>query len=152
MPNQEIEVKGVLISVILIFSSLSIVYTESYNWNLSDSIDQAMSENLVLKQKHIDLEQRQTARDRSWNLFLPDLNADNKIDALEYSAGLRFSPIIITTLAAIFGMLTIAIEIGEGSNIIQPLGIAVSGGLMISTIFTFFAVHSILRLINIKRG
>ncbi len=68
--------KGILLSVILVFSVASIVYTESYTWNLHDSIDHAMNENLVLKQKQIDLDQRQAARDRSWNLLLPDLNAD----------------------------------------------------------------------------
>jgi outer membrane protein TolC len=76
MSIREIEVKGILFSAILFFSLLPIVYTESYNWNLRDSIDQAMSENLVLKQKQIDLDQRQTTRDRSWNLLLPDVNAD----------------------------------------------------------------------------
>jgi hydrophobic/amphiphilic exporter-1 (mainly G- bacteria), HAE1 family len=80
--------------------------------------------------------------------ILPEYN--NKIDALVYTAGLRFPPIIITTLTTIFGMLPIAIGIGEGSNIIQPLGIAVSGGLMISTIFTFFVVPSILRFLDIR--
>ena len=82
--------------------------------------------------------------------ILPDY--DNKINALVDTAGLRFPPIIITTMTTIFGMLPIAIGIGEGSNIIQPLGIAVSGGLMISTLFTFFVVPSILRFINIKRS
>ena len=82
--------------------------------------------------------------------ILPDY--DNKIDALVSTAGLRFAPILITTMTTIFGMLPIAIGIGEGSNIIQPLGIAVSGGLMISTLFTFFVVPSILRFINIRRN
>ena len=82
--------------------------------------------------------------------ILPDY--ENKIDALISAAGLRFAPIIITTMTTIFGMLPIAIGIGEGSNIIQPLGIAVSGGLMISTLFTFFVVPSILRFINIRRS
>lgn len=68
--------KGILISAILFFSVSLMVYTESYHWDLRDSIDQAMSENLVLKQKQIDLDQRQTARDRSWTLLLPDFNAD----------------------------------------------------------------------------
>jgi HAE1 family hydrophobic/amphiphilic exporter-1 len=82
--------------------------------------------------------------------ILPDY--ENKIDALICAAGLRFAPIIITTMTTIFGMLPIAIGLGEGSNIIQPLGIAVSGGLMISTLFTFFVVPSILRFINIRRS
>ena len=77
-------------------------------------------------------------------------NFDDKIDALIETAGIRFTPIIITMLTTVFGMLPIAIGLGEGSNIIQPLGIAVSGGLLISTVFTLFMVPSILSLIKVK--
>jgi len=77
-------------------------------------------------------------------------NYNRKIDALVETAGIRFTPIIITMLTTVFGMLPIAIGLGEGSNIIQPLGIAVSGGLLISTLFTLFMVPSILSLFNVK--
>jgi HAE1 family hydrophobic/amphiphilic exporter-1 len=77
-------------------------------------------------------------------------NFDNKLEALIETAGLRFTPVVITTLTTIFGMLPIAIGLGEGSNIIQPLGIAVSGGLLISTLFTLFMVPSILSMMRIK--
>jgi multidrug efflux pump subunit AcrB len=77
-------------------------------------------------------------------------NFDNRLEALIETAGLRFTPVVITTLTTIFGMLPIAIGLGEGSNIIQPLGIAVSGGLLISTLFTLFMVPSILSMMRIK--
>ena len=77
-------------------------------------------------------------------------NYNRKIDALVETAGIRFTPIVITMLTTVFGMLPIAIGLGEGSNIIQPLGIAVSGGLLISTLFTLFMVPSILSLFNVK--
>ncbi|OHD24686.1 MAG: hypothetical protein A2Y38_07465 [Spirochaetes bacterium GWB1_59_5] len=64
--------------------------------------------------------------------------------ALEATAGLRFQPILITTLTTIIGMLPIAINLGSGSSILQPLGIAVSGGLIVSTFLTLFAVPAIL--------
>ena len=70
----------------------------------------------------------------------------NKRVALEVTAGLRFQPILITTMTTIIGMLPLALGMGEGSNILQPLGIAVSGGLMISTLFTLYAVPAILSL------
>jgi HAE1 family hydrophobic/amphiphilic exporter-1 len=76
----------------------------------------------------------------------------DKIDALVETAGLRFTAIVMTMLTTVFGMLPIAIGMGEGSNIVQPLGIAVSGGLVISTLFTLFMVPSILSLINVKPG
>jgi HAE1 family hydrophobic/amphiphilic exporter-1 len=75
----------------------------------------------------------------------------DKIDALVETSGIRFTPVVITMLTTVFGMLPIAIGIGEGSNIIQPLGIAVSGGLLVSTLFTLFMVPSILSLLTVKQ-
>ena len=77
---------------------------------------------------------------------------ENRIDAIIATAGLRYPPIIITMLTTVFGMLPIAIGMGEGSNIIQPLGIAVSGGLLISTLFTLFMLPCILSFMNIKQA
>jgi multidrug efflux pump subunit AcrB len=75
----------------------------------------------------------------------------NKVDALVETAGIRFTPIVITMLTTVFGMLPLAIGLGEGSNIIQPLGIAVSGGLLISTLFTLFMVPIILNMIHVNK-
>jgi len=77
-------------------------------------------------------------------------NHKDRVDALVETAGLRFTPIVMTMLSTVFGMLPIAVGMGEGSNIVQPLGIAVSGGLVISTLFTLFMVPSILSLMNLK--
>jgi HAE1 family hydrophobic/amphiphilic exporter-1 len=74
----------------------------------------------------------------------------NKLEALVETAGIRFTPIVITMLTTVFGMLPLAIGFGEGSNIVQPLGIAVSGGLVVSTLFTLFMVPSILNLMQVK--
>ena len=76
----------------------------------------------------------------------------DKIEALVETAGLRFTAIVMTMLTTVFGMLPIAVGLGQGSNIVQPLGIAVSGGLLISTLFTLFMVPSILGLIRVKPG
>jgi len=66
--------------------------------------------------------------------------------AIEATAGLRFQPILITTLTTIFGMLPIALGSDSGSAILQPLGIAVSGGLVVSSFLTLFAIPAILSL------
>jgi len=55
------------------------------------------------------------------------------------SALLRFRPIMMTTFAAIFGTLPIAMGAGAGAELRQPLGIAVVGGLCVSQLLT--AVH-----------
>lgn len=52
----------------------------------------------------------------------------------------RLRPILITSLTTILGMLPIAMGSGEGGKILQPLGIAVSGGLWFSTLLTLFLV------------
>ena len=81
---------------------------------------------------------------------LPDHS--DRIEALVNTAGLRFTPIMMTMLTTVFGMLPSAVGMGEGSNIVQPLGIAVSGGLVISTLFTLFMVPSILSFVRLKPG
>ncbi len=76
--------------------------------------------------------------------------AESKLDAILRAASLRFAPIIITMATTILGMLPIALALGDGTNIIQPLGIAVSGGLAVSTLFTLFMVPCILNLLPSK--
>ncbi len=75
---------------------------------------------------------------------------ESKRDAILRAARLRFAPIIITMATTILGMLPIALAMGDGTNIIQPLGIAVSGGLAVSTLFTLFMVPCILNLLQAK--
>jgi HAE1 family hydrophobic/amphiphilic exporter-1 len=58
--------------------------------------------------------------------------------AIYDGALVRFRPIMMTTMAAIFGALPIAIGWGAGAEARQPLGIAVVGGLIISQILTLY--------------
>ncbi len=55
----------------------------------------------------------------------------------------RMRPILMTSLTTGLGMLPIALGIGEGGRILQPLGIAVIGGLGFSTAMTLFVVPSL---------
>ena len=50
----------------------------------------------------------------------------------------RFRPIIMTTLTALFGALPLAIGLGVGSELRRPLGIAIVGGLIVSQLLTLF--------------
>ncbi|MGL4524149.1 MAG: efflux RND transporter permease subunit [Spirochaetia bacterium] len=70
----------------------------------------------------------------------------NKEDAIFESCLLRVIPILTSVLTTILGMLPLALALGDGSNMIQPLGIAVSGGLLISTAFTMMLIPAILAL------
>jgi HAE1 family hydrophobic/amphiphilic exporter-1 len=58
--------------------------------------------------------------------------------AIREAALLRFRPIMMTTFAAIFGTLPIALGTGAGAELRQPLGVAVVGGLMLSQLLTLF--------------
>ncbi|NJP36204.1 efflux RND transporter permease subunit [Alkalicoccus luteus] len=52
----------------------------------------------------------------------------------------RARPILITALTTIFGVVPLAIGIGEGAEIIQPMGIVIIGGLISSTLLTLFVI------------
>jgi len=58
--------------------------------------------------------------------------------AIREAALLRFRPIMMTTFAAIFGTLPIALGTGAGAELRQPLGVAVVGGLMLSQLLTLY--------------
>jgi multidrug efflux pump len=51
---------------------------------------------------------------------------------------LRFRPIMMTTMAALFGAIPLAIGLGEGAELRRPLGIAVVGGLVFSQMLTLY--------------
>jgi HAE1 family hydrophobic/amphiphilic exporter-1 len=61
-------------------------------------------------------------------------------EALLHAAPLRLRPILMTSLAMIFGMLPIALSIGEGSKGREGLAVIVIGGLITSTLFTLVTV------------
>jgi HAE1 family hydrophobic/amphiphilic exporter-1 len=58
--------------------------------------------------------------------------------AIREAATLRFRPIMMTTFAAIFGSLPIALGTGAGAELRQPLGVAVVGGLCLSQLLTLY--------------
>jgi multidrug efflux pump len=59
-------------------------------------------------------------------------------DAIHQAAVVRLRPILMTTAAAVLGAVPLAIGIGMGASLRQPLGITVMGGLIFSQIFTLF--------------
>jgi multidrug efflux pump len=62
----------------------------------------------------------------------------NSLDAIYEACLLRFRPIMMTTMAALFGGLPLAIGIGMGSELRRPLGIAIVGGLIASQMLTLY--------------
>jgi multidrug efflux pump len=59
-------------------------------------------------------------------------------DSILQASLLRFRPIMMTTLAALFGALPLALESGTGSELRNPLGITIVGGLLLSQLLTLY--------------
>src|SRR5207302_7104209 len=62
----------------------------------------------------------------------------NPVDAIYEACLLRFRPIMMTTFAALFGGLPLALGTGVGSELRHPLGIAIVGGLLVSQLLTLY--------------
>jgi len=60
------------------------------------------------------------------------------LDAIFEACLLRFRPILMTTLAAMFGAIPLALGTGMGSELRKPLGIAIIGGLIVSQLLTLY--------------
>jgi HAE1 family hydrophobic/amphiphilic exporter-1 len=61
-------------------------------------------------------------------------------EALLEAGPVRLRPILMTTLAMIFGMLPLALGLGAGAELRQAMGVGVIGGLLTSTLLTLLAV------------
>jgi multidrug efflux pump len=59
-------------------------------------------------------------------------------DAIVQASLLRFRPIMMTTLAALFGAIPLAFESGTGSELRNPLGVTIIGGLLLSQLLTLY--------------
>jgi multidrug efflux pump len=72
----------------------------------------------------------------------------SKTDAIKYAAAARFRPILMTSLATILGIAPLALGFGEGAQSRVAMGIAVTGGLILSTFLTLFVVPAIYTYIS----
>lgn len=62
----------------------------------------------------------------------------NTRDSIFEACMLRFRPIMMTTMAALFGALPLAFGTGTGSELRRPLGITIVGGLVVSQLLTLY--------------
>ncbi len=76
-------------------------------------------------------------------------------DAILKAAQLRFRPIMMTTLAALFGALPLALGHGEGSELRIPLGITIIGGLLASQLITLYStpvIYLMMERVRVRLG
>jgi multidrug efflux pump subunit AcrB len=60
------------------------------------------------------------------------------LEAIHEACLLRFRPIMMTTMAALFGGLPLAVGFGAGSELRRPMGVAIVGGLLVSQALTLY--------------
>jgi multidrug efflux pump len=73
-------------------------------------------------------------------------------DAIYKACLLRFRPIMMTTFSALLGALPLALIVGEGSELRQPLGISIVGGLVLSQILTLYTTPVVYYYLDCLRG
>jgi multidrug efflux pump subunit AcrB len=77
---------------------------------------------------------------------------DTLREALLRSGRRRFRPVLMTSLAAMFGMLPLALALGAGAEMLQPLAIAVIGGLMIALLLSLIVTPTVYAMLNRRRA
>ena len=74
------------------------------------------------------------------------------VEAIRKACVLRFRPILMTTVCAILGGLPLMLENGTGSELRQPLGYAIVGGLVVSQILTLYTTPIVYLMLDRLRG
>jgi multidrug efflux pump subunit AcrB len=73
---------------------------------------------------------------------------DTLREALLRSGRRRFRPVLMTSLAAILGMLPLALALGSGAELLQPLAIAVIGGLAVALLFSLIVTPTVYAMLR----
>jgi len=73
---------------------------------------------------------------------------DTLREALLRSGRRRFRPVLMTSLAAILGMLPLALALGSGADLLQPLAIAVIGGLAVALLLSLVITPTVYAMLH----
>jgi multidrug efflux pump len=72
-----------------------------------------------------------------------------KLEAIKFAAAARFRPILMTSLSTILGVLPLTLGFGEGAQSRVAMGVAVVGGLIISTFLTFMLYQLFIHIFQV---
>jgi multidrug efflux pump len=128
----------ILLSVPLaIAGALAALFAFGQTMNIYSQIGLIMLIGLVAKNAILIVEFANQLRERGQPLF----------DAVAEAATIRLRPILMTSFSTVFGILPIAIGLGAGAEARRPLGIAVVGGMLLSTFLTLVVVPVVYTLL-----
>jgi multidrug efflux pump len=128
----------ILFSVPLaVFGALLALFALRMSLNIYSQIGLIMLIGLVTKNAILIVEYANQRRARGIELF----------EAVVGAARIRLRPIVMTTLTTIMGILPIALGLGAGAESRKPLGVAVVGGLVFSTLLTLIIVPVVYTLL-----
>lgn len=118
---------GVILALLITNTTLSVIAM----------LGAIMLVGIVVKNAIVLIDMTNLMRDRNYELD----------DAIKHAGRSRLRPVLMTTATTILGMLPLALSQGEGSEIWRPMGVAVIGGLTISTLVTLVIVPVIYRYV-----
>lgn len=122
---------GVAIALFITNTTLSVI----------SAIGAVMLIGIVVKNSIVLVDFINLMRERGYELY----------EAVEFSGRSRLRPVLMTSATTILGMLPLALSTGSGSELWKPMGIAVIGGLVFSTILTLVVVP-VIYVLFARRG
>lgn len=127
-----------IVNVLSLFGVLGALWITGVTFNISSFVGVIMIIGIVAENAIFVLHQVKILQTQGMDLD----------EALVRAGSVRTRPILMTTLAAVFALLPLALGIGAGAQMQQPLAIAVIGGFSVSSIILFFGLPLIYRLLR----
>ena len=121
----------IMISVLFAFTGVFVaLFATGTALSMIAMIGAIMLVGIVVKNGIVIVDYTNLLRERGSSVNMAVINAGKS----------RLRPVLMTSLTTILGMLPLALGIGEGSELWQPMGIAIIGGLTVSTLLTLIVV------------
>ena len=125
---------AILVSALLSTAGVMVaLYVTGMTFNLSSFMGQIMVIGIVAKNGILILDAEGKFRDAGFDAREAIIQAGRR----------RLRPIVMTALAAAFGFLPLALAIGSGSQMLQPLAVAVIGGILIAIVLSLFVTPTL---------